>query len=307
MIKFYIPDGHLEEKTLQLFRLAGFEISMSERGYNPHIDDPEIVLKRIRPQDFPFVVSLGKGDLAVTGSDIVEDFRLGNPGRGKEIRKVMDLGYGATRLVTAVSEEMLPDIESMEDFRRYSEKLKEEGKKAVVATEYYNITKKYLQDNGIDAIIDKPAGKTEAWIIPPIPEADLIIETVETGKTIRENRCRIIDRVMEANSVLIANRKSLQDQKKKKKIDEIIDLFRGALKGKGKVNVFMNVMEEAKLQPVLDTLSEYVEKPTINDLRGGGYDVFIVIDEKELKYLLPKLREKGASSIAISDTRMLIG
>ena len=307
MIKFYIPDGHLQEKTLALFRRAGFEISMSERGYNPDIDDPGIVLKRIRPQDFPFVVSLGKGDLAVTGSDILEDFRLGNPERGREIKKVMDLGFGATRLVTAVSEEMLPDIKSIKDFARYSVKLKDEGKKAVVATEYYNITKKYLTDNGVDAIIDKPAGKTEAWIIPPTPEADLIIETVETGKTIRENRCRIIDEVMCASSVLIANRKSLQDEKKKKKIDEIVDLFRGALKGKGKVNVFMNVMEEVNLKPVLDILSEYVKKPTINDLRDGGYDVFIVIDEKELKYLLPKLRGKGASSIAISDTRMLIG
>ncbi|OYT54932.1 MAG: ATP phosphoribosyltransferase [Candidatus Altiarchaeales archaeon ex4484_2] len=306
MIKFYIPDGHLEERTLQLFRRAGFEISMSERGYNPDIDDPEIVLKRIRPQDFPFVVSLGKGDLAVTGSDILEDFRLGNPKRGGEIKKIMDLGFGATRLVTAISEEMLPDIESIKDFSRYSEKLEREGKKAVVATEYYNIAKKYLQDNGINAIIDKPAGKTEAWIIPPTPEADLIIETMETGKTIRENRCRIIDEVMEASSVLIANRKSLQDEKKKKKISEIVDLFRGALKGKGKVNVFMNIMDDVNLQPVLDTLSDYVEKPTINDLRGGGYDVFIVIDEKELKYLLPKLRKTGASSIAISDTRMLI-
>ncbi|MEA1925044.1 MAG: hypothetical protein U9M95_04165, partial [Candidatus Altiarchaeota archaeon] len=131
MIKFYIPDGHLEERTLQLFRRAGFEISMNERGYNPDIDDPEIVLKRIRPQDFPFVISLGKGDLAVTGSDILEDFRLGNPGRGKEIKKIMDLGFGATRLVTAVSEEMLPDVESIEDFGRYSVKLKGEGKKAV--------------------------------------------------------------------------------------------------------------------------------------------------------------------------------
>jgi len=306
MIKFYIPDGHLEEKTLELFTRAGFEIVMSDRGYNPKIDDPEIVLKRIRPQDFPFVISIGKGDLAITGSDILTDFILGNPERAKKIEKIMDLGFGKTRLIAAVSEDVLPNVNNINDFRKYAKNLKKSGKKVVIATEYYYIAKDYLKRNGINAIIDKPAGKTEAWIIPPVPEADMIIETVETGKTLKENRCKIIGEVMEASSVLIANKDSLNDGEKRKKIDEIIELFNGALKGKGKVNVYMNVLNPDNLDNILKILNRCVKNPTISNLKGEGYDIFIVIDEKELKYILPELRRRGASSIAISDTRMVI-
>ena len=209
-------------------------------------------------------------------------------------------------MVAAVSEEVLPEIKSIEDFRDYAFKLEKQGKKVVVATEYYNIAKKYLKDNDINAIIDKPAGKTEAWIIPPNPEADLIIETVETGRTIRENSCCIIDEVLDASSVLIACTDSMKDKNKKNKINELVELFKGAIKGKGKVNVFMNVMEDDRLPAILEILQDYVMKPTINNLKDGGFDVFIVIDERDLKYLLPKLRKKGGSSISISDTRMLI-
>jgi len=300
-VKFYIPDGHLEKFALKLFGRAGFKLSISERGYNPEIDDPEIVMKRIRPQDFPFVLSLGKGDLAITGSDILQEFRLKYPAEGKKIQGLLDLEFGRTILCVAVSEEILPGVNSIRDFRNFAK-----GKEVVVATEYPNIAKKYLKKNRINAIIRKPAGKTEAWIVPPMPEADLIIETTETGRTLRENRCRIIDTVMEASALLIANRESLKDRKKKKKVEEIVQLFEGALRSQGKVNVYMNVMNPKDLKPVLKVLKTHVESPTINNLEGGGYDVFIVIDEKELKYLLPELKRAGASSIVVSDTRMII-
>jgi len=180
------------------------------------------------------------------------------------------------------------------------------GKTVVVATEYPNISKDYLKKNGIDAIIRKPAGKTEAWLVPPIPEADMIIETTETGRTLRENSCRVIDTIMDTSSFLIANSDSLKDKGKKKKIDEIVQLFGGALKGQGKVNVYMNILNPKDLDKVLSVLRSHVERPTINNLEGGGYDIFVVIDEKELKYLLPELKRKGASSIVVSDTRMII-
>lgn len=300
-VKFYIPDGHLERFALQIFERAGFKVDISERGYNPTIDDEEMVMKRIRPQDFPFVLSLGKGDLAITGSDIIREFRLKYPKNRKKVEELLDLGLGKTRLCVAVSEDVMPGVNSIQDFRSYMK-----GKKAIVATEYPNIAADYLKRNRIDAIISKPAGKTEAWIVPPMPEADMIIETTETGRTLRENRCRIIDTIMETSSFLIANRDSLNDKKKKKKIGEIVQLFEGALSSKGKVNVYMNVLNPKNLDGVLAVLRSHVERPTINNLEGGGYDIFVVIDEKELKYILPKLKMKGASSIVVSDTRMVI-
>jgi ATP phosphoribosyltransferase len=306
MIKFYIPDGHLEKKTLDLFARAGFQIILTERGYSPEIDDSEIVLKRIRPQDFPVVLSLGKGDLAITGLDILQEFKLKYPKDADKVEELLDLRFGKTSLCVAVSEDVLPEVKSIGDFRKYAAEMERGKREVVVATEYPNIAESYLKKNKIKAIIRKPAGKTEAWITPPMPEADLIIETTETGRTLRENRCRIIDTLMESTSRLVVSRESLEDKEKTKKIKEIVQLFEGALKGGGKVNVYMNVIDPKKLDSVLDIIREYVKKPTISDLKSGGYDIFIVIDEKDLKYVLPELRRKGASSIAISDTRMII-
>ncbi|RLI87432.1 MAG: ATP phosphoribosyltransferase [Candidatus Altiarchaeales archaeon] len=301
MIKFYIPDGHLEEKTLELFERAGFNITITERGYNPRIDDLEVVLKRLRPQDFPFALAIEKGDLAITGSDIVQEFRLKYPERAGKIEELLDLGFGKTNLCVAVSEDIMPDVNNIKDLKKFAK-----DREVIVATEYPNIAKDYLKKKGIKAIIRKPAGKTEAWLTPPVPEADIIIETTETGRTLRENRCRIIDNVLEATARLICNKESLKDKEKEKKIREIVMLFEGVLKGKGKVNVYMNVVDPKNLDPVLGVIRDYVEKPTISDLKDGGHDIFIVIDERDLKYILPELKRKGASSIAISDTRMII-
>lgn len=301
MIKFYIPDGHLEEKTLELFERAGFNITITERGYNPRIDDLEVVLKRLRPQDFPFALAIEKGDLAITGSDIVQEFRLKYPERAGKIEELLDLGFGKTNLCVAVSEDIMPDVNNIKDLKKFAK-----DREVIVATEYPNIARDYLKKKGIKAIIRKPAGKTEAWLTPPVPEADIIIETTETGRTLRENRCRIIDNILEATARLICNKESLKDKEKEKKIKEIVMLFEGVLKGKGKVNVYMNVVDPKNLDPILGVIRDYVEKPTISDLKDGGHDIFIVIDERDLKYILPELKRKGASSIAISDTRMII-
>jgi len=300
MIKFYIPDGHLEKKTLELFRRAGFDVSISSRSYNPEIDDPKIELKKLRPHDFPFVVGMGKGDVAITGSDILEEFCMANPRIGKNITKLMDLGFGKTRLAVAVSEDVMPGVKSVEDLKKIRDS------ELVVATEYPNIAGEYLKKKGINAVTRKPAGKTEAWIIPPDPEADIIIDTVETGSTLIANRCRILDNITDAQSVLIANKKSLKNKEKKRKIDEIIQLFRGALRAKGKVNVYLNILDAKNLDTVLNVMKKYVKNPTISTLKGGGYDVFAVMDESGLKYILPQLIKNGASSIAISDTRLIL-
>lgn len=292
----------MERKTLELFQRTGFRVTLRERNYNPTIDDPEITLKRMRPQDFPFLLALGKGDLAIAGFDIVREFELKNPAREK-IKELLDLKFGRTDLCAAISEELLPHVQTIKEFEEWAK-----GREVIVATEYPNIAEAYLKEKGISAIIRKPVGKTEAWIIPPTPEADLIIETIETGGTLRENRCRIIDRVLEASSArLIANRQSLRDEEKGRKIGEIVELFEGALQSEGRVNVYMNLIDPKHLDGVLEVLKHHVEKPTISDLRGGGYDIFIVIEEKDLKYILPELRRRGASSITISDTRMILG
>ncbi|MFH1788657.1 MAG: ATP phosphoribosyltransferase [Candidatus Altiarchaeota archaeon] len=306
MIKFYVPDGHLEGKALDLFARAGFKVRISDREYNPSIDDEGILLKRLRPQDAPFLLGVGKGDLGMAGSDIIREFELSNPSLAKNVVKLLDLGFGGTKLAVAVSEEVLPNVESISDFRRYAAKVEDKGGSVVVATEYPAIIGDYLKKNKIKAVIRKPAGKTEAWVVPPTPEADLIVDTTETGATLKANRCRVLEFIMTTSAYLITNKKSLKDKAKKRKIDEIVKLFDGALKSKGKVNVYLNVDEPGNLEGVLSAIKKYVKKPTISELLGGGFDVFVVMDERDLKYILPELRRKGASSIAISDTRLIL-
>lgn len=305
-IKFYIPDGHLEEKTLQLFKRAGFDIKISARGYNPEINDDEIEMKRLRPQDFPFVISLGKGDVGISGSDIIKEFKLNYPERADEIVELIDLGLGRTKLAVAISEAALPGVKTIEDFRKYAQEKQAKGEKVVVASEYPRIAEEYLKNHGISAIIRKPAGKTEAWVIPPNPEADMVIDTTETGTTLAANRCLVLDYILEATARLITG-KSVLESEKKSKIMEIVQLFKGALSAEGKVNVYMDVVNPEDLDGVIEIIKKYVENPTISKLREGGYDIFIVIDEKNLKYILPKLLERGASKIAVSDTRMILG
>ena len=305
-VKFYIPDGHLEEKTLQLFKRAGFDIKVSARGYNPEINDEEIEMKRLRPQDFPFAISLGKGDMGITGSDIITEFRLNYPERADEIVELIDLGIGKTKLAVAISADILPGVKTIDDFKKYAKEKEAKDGKVVVASEYPKIAEEYLKNHGISAIIRKPAGKTEAWIIPPKPEADMIIDTTETGTTLAANRCRVLDYILEATARVVAGKSALESEKKGK-VMEIVQLFKGALEAEGKVNVYMDVVNPDNIKGVIEIIKKYVEKPTISELQGGGYDIFIVIDEKDLKYILPKLLKKGASRITVSNVRMILG
>lgn len=304
-VKFYVPDGHLEEKTLRLFKRAGFDVKVSARGYSPEINDSEIDLKRLRPQDFPFVLSLGKGDVGIAGSDILKEFQLTYPENAGDVVELLDLGFGKTKLAVAISEDALPEIKTIEDFRKYAQEKEKKGEKVVVASEYPKIAEDYLKKNNISAIFRKPAGKTEAWIVPPKPEADMVIDTTETGATLAANRCRILDYILEATARLIAGKAALESEKKGK-ITEIVQLFRGALEAEGRVNVYMDVVDPKNLSGVVEAVKKYVEKPTISELQGGGYDVFIVIYEKDLKHILPKLIERGASKITVLDTRMIL-
>ena len=116
MIKFYLPDGHLEPRTVELFERAGFRLSITERSYCPTIDDPAVEVKRLRPQDFPYLLSIGKGDLAIVGLDILKEFELGASTDVQKPVDLMDLGFHASRLVVALSEEVYPEIETTEAF-----------------------------------------------------------------------------------------------------------------------------------------------------------------------------------------------
>ena len=303
MIKFYIPAGHLEDSTLNLLKQAGFKVNVKSRDYLPKIDDPNFFLKKIRPQDIPFVISLGKGDIAITGGDILKDFKLSNF-KSSNIKVLLNLPINKTKLVLAISRRRYPGITSISKFVKLMKKKKE---KIIVASEYPHIAKEYLRKLGItNFFVVEPAGKTEAWILPPLPEADMIIDTAETGYTLSINDCLPLDVVYESSPVFIANKESYSNKDKRDKINKLIQLFEGVIYAKGMVNVWMNVLKEKDLDNVINVIKEYVNNPTISKLMNGGYDIFIIIKENYLRELLPKLIKVGATAIAVTNTRMLI-
>ncbi|MDI6730045.1 MAG: ATP phosphoribosyltransferase [Candidatus Altarchaeum sp.] len=305
MIKFYIPDGHLEAKTMELLKKAGFDIKISERNYKPTIDDKNIMLKRLRPQDFPFLLALGKGDIGICGYDILIEFKTSYKDLADNVVELMDLKIGGTQLVAAISEEVIPNVKTIDEFAKYAKERSKNKDDVVIVSEYPAIASEYLNRHNIKAIVRRPAGKTEAWLIPPNNEGDMIIETMETGTTLKANRCIIIDTLLESTAHIVANRDSLNSEKKEK-ILEIIDLIKGAMRAENQVNAYMNVLEPKNLENVMSIIKKYSSNPTISRIDNGGYDIFIIIDTKDLKYILPKLKKAGASEIAVSDIRMLL-
>jgi|SRR3989339_429186 len=277
-IKLGIPKGSLQEATLELFKKAGFNIHISERSYKPTIDDAEIECLLIRAQEIPKYVEKGVLDVGLSGKDWITETRA-------EVEEVADLvyaktGFGKVRLVLAVPENS--KINSIRDL---------EGKR--IATELVNVTKDYLKKQKVDAEVEFSWGATEV----KVPElVDAISELTETGSSLRANKLKIIDTILESTTRLIANKKSLQDSWKKAKIGELALLLNGALNAESKVGLKMNI-ERKNLNKVLLLLSS-LKNPTISELTDKNWvAIEVIIDEKIVREIIPKLKQVGAHGI----------
>jgi ATP phosphoribosyltransferase len=277
-LKLGIPKGSLENATVELFRRAGFQIATSSRSYFPAIDDPELECMLIRAQEMARYVEDGVLDAGLTGRDWVEE----NEAR---VEHVADLIYakqsfGKVRWVLAVPEASA--YASVKDLQ---------GK--IIATELVAATKRYLARNGVTAKVEFSWGATE---VKPPELADAIVEVTETGSSLRANKLRIIDTVMESNTQLIANAKSWQDAEKRKKLEDVAMLLHGAIAALGKVGLMLNV-EKANLQAVLSVLPA-LKRPTISTLSEDGWlAVNTVLEESTVRTIIPRLKSAGAQGI----------
>lgn len=287
--KIYFPDGHLEKPVWDALIKAGYNLIKSKRGYMIRVDHPDIVFKQVRPQIMPFYIMMEKGDGGFTGEDILENSRL-RYGL-KNVIVVDKLPFRPTKLVAAVSKEVYPDVETIDDF---VEAVK--GKQIMLASEYPEIAQKYAEEKGLNAVVFDPIGKTEASLLPPQPEADLIIEVTEFGTTLRENECLIIDTLMDSiHSVFIANSNSYE--RKKSIIDNLITDLKEVLNSQNLVSLVFNVPEQEKIKPMLDFLAREGFNPTVSNLAGGGVAIHIILNRDRVKFLKPKIRELGAKRI----------
>jgi len=277
-IRLGLPKGSLQESTLKLFRKAGYHIAISSRSYYPSFDDPEIEAMLIRAQEMARYVEDGILDCGLTGKDWIME-------QNAAVHEVAELIYAKeglrpVRWVIAVPNDS--KIKSIKDLN---------GKR--IATELVGFTKRYLKSKGVKAEVDFSWGATE---VKPPHLADAIVELTETGNSLRANNLRIIDTILQSSTRFIANKKAWQDKWKRQKMENIVLLLKGALAAEEKVGLKMNVPVRS-LKRVMSLLSA-MHSPTISALSDEGwYALEVMINEKTVRDLIPKLKMAGASGL----------
>jgi len=278
ILKIALPKGSLQEATLGLLRRAGFAFAVGERSYNAICDDPEIEGKLIRAQEIARYVQDGLFDAGLTGLDWILE-------TGAKVLEVCTLPYSKqvtrpVRWVLAVPENSR--IRSAKDL---------EGKR--IATELVNATRRYLHKHGVHAEVEFSWGATEA---KPPDLADAIVEVTETGSSLRANKLRIVDTILESSPRLIANRASWSEGWKRRKIENLAMLLEAAITAEGKVGLKLNVRKKA-LAKVLKILPA-ITSPTISTLSDPKWVALeTILDEATVKQIIPELRRAGAEGI----------
>ena len=278
LLNFGLPKGSLEEATLKLFARAGFSISKGSRSYTPSWDDPEIDGRFVRAQEMSRYVEDGFFDCGLTGRDWVRE-------NSSDVEIVTDLIYSRasnriSKWVLAVPENS--DIKTAKDL---------EGKS--IATELVNVTREFLAQNGVKAEVEFSWGATEV----KVPElVDAIVDLTETGSSLRANKLRIVEVLMETNTVLIANKQAWANEEKRAKIENIALMLSAALSADTKVGLKLN-LERSKLDEVIREMPA-LRNPTISSLTDDSWVALeTVIEKKASRELIPALTRLGAEGI----------
>jgi ATP phosphoribosyltransferase len=284
-LRLGIPKGSLQDATVQLFARAGFSIYVSTRSYFPGIDDPEIECMLIRAQEMARYVAGGVLDAGLTGLDWIAEHQVGHPEEQGVLVPIADLVYakqsfGKVRWVLAVPEDSA--------FQR-----PEDLAGRTIATELVRVTRSYFEHRGVPVDVEFSWGATE--VKPPIL-ADAIVEATETGSTLRANRLRVIETIMESNTQLVANRAALNDGWKRTKLENIALLLRAAIEAQGRVGLMLNV-RRTDLDAVLALLPA-LQRPTISSLSDADWvAVNTIIEERTVRDLIPRLKAAGGQGI----------
>ncbi len=273
-----LPKGSLQESTFALFKRAGFNVSCSSRSYIPTIDDEEIKCRLLRPQEMSRYVELGLLDAGICGFDWVYE-------NGSDVQEICELNYSKAtsnpvRWVLAVPNDS--KIKTVKDL---------EGKR--ISTEAMGLVKRYLKQHGVKADVEFSWGATEV----KAPElVDAIVDLTETGSSLRANNLRIVDTILTSTTRFIANKKSWKDKRKRAKLEQLKMLLTGALEAQRRVLLKCNAPEKS-LKKVTEILPA-LHAPTVNKLNGEGwYAIESVVEEREVRNLIPRLTSAGATGI----------
>ncbi len=312
IIKFAIPKGSLEEATYQFLSQAGYVITGGGRSYRPQINDKDIALKLLRPQEIPVYVSEGIEDIAITGEDWISETK-------SDVQILCNLEYGRVKLVAGVPKDL--PVDSLSSILDY---LLSRNQPVRISTEYLKICSDWIKSNKVysdkfgdqDPMIVTPwwrigqnssvsiflsFGATEA---KPPEVADIIMDVTETGSTFSANNIKMIETVMESYAVLIANKTALADPIKREKIYDVLALFRGVVSGRKNLHIFVNVKKE-NLKQLLSELPA-LKRPTVSPLSDEGWlSVNTVVEKQQFLQLLPVLR-KLSQGLVVHEPRQIL-
>jgi ATP phosphoribosyltransferase len=311
-VKFAIPKGSLEEATFKILEKSWTKVNRKNRTYRVFLDDPQISVKMLRPQEIPNLVSEGLYDVGITGEDWIGETKA-------NVESILDLEYGKIKLVIAI-----PDKYKFKNFDVMVADYAKKKKTLRVSSEYLTTASKFIKElksykkfyGSKDPQIITPwvrlgtnknvqihlsFGATEA---KPPDDVDAIMDVTETGTTLKQNQLKILDTVLESNAYLVANKTSLKDKSKREKIFDIVTLMRGAVHGRKYLHIYLNV-EEKNLKKLLKEVTS-LKRPTVSPLsEKGWYGVNTVILKSDFHKLVPKLR-KIAQGLVVHETRQIL-
>ena len=310
-VRFAIPKGSLEDSTFRLLERAWTRVRRKDRTYRVYLDDPQIIVKMLRPQEIPTLVAEGLYDVGITGNDWVAEAKA-------NVDELLDLEYGRVRLVTAFPNSKYAGLDAMiADYARKKKTLR-------ISTEYLRTTSQFVKSCASykkrfgtrDPLIVTPwlrtgsnkqvqihlsFGATEA---KPPEDVDAILDVTETGTTLKQNKLKIGDDVLVSTAHLIANKDSVKNDKKREKIFDILTMLRGAVNGKKYLHIYLNV-EEKNLDKLL-TVMPSLKRPTISPLvEDGWFGLNTIVKKSEYHALIPKLR-KLAQGLVVHEPRQIL-
>jgi ATP phosphoribosyltransferase len=286
-LRLGIPKGSLQDTTQKLLGLAGYDLRIASRSYYPDIDDPEIECILIRPQEMGRYIAQGVMDCGITGRDWILE-------SGADVVELADLqapwpNFGVVRWVLAVKE--TSPFQTVADL---------EGKR--IAAETVGLARRHLDEHDVKAEVEFSWGATE--VKPPVL-ADAIVDVTETGSSLRANSLRVIDTILESTPRFVANHAAAGDEWKRAKMDRLVLLMLGAINAASRVGLGMNV-PRTRLEAVLGILPS-LGAPTISQLADDEWvDVYVVVEEKQVRELIPALSEAGARGIIESPLNKII-
>jgi len=311
-IKFAIPKGSLEEATFKILEKSWTKVNRKSRTYRVYLDDPEISVKMLRPQEIPNLVSEGLYDVGITGKDWIGETKA-------NVESILDLEYGKIKLVIAIPDNYkFKNLDAMiTDYAKKKKIFRISSEYLTTASKFLKQLKSYKKFYGSkDPLIVTPwvklgtnknvqihlsFGATEA---KPPDDVDAIMDVTETGTTLQQNKLKIIDKVLESNAFLVANKNSLKDKSKREKIFDIVTLMRGAVHGRKFLHIYVNVQEK-NLKKLLKEIPS-LKKPTVSPLSEKGWlGVNTVIPKSDFHKIIPKLR-RIAQGLVVHETRQIL-